>query len=406
MIMNTDNSISDNDIITSLHRLREYIEAEEFKGYDPYDTLTSAFPFKVFGNWTAAIATQVQKRNPINIRPLLGIKKEYNPKGIGLLLHAYVRLQESFPKDDYSNQIGFLFNWLKENSTKGFSGTCWGYNFAWSGPGKHLPAFAPTVVATGFIAQAIHSYYLFSKNEQAKDLLLSIAPFITNDIPITNFDSGICFSYSPMMKDCCYNASLLAAETLARIYSINKDQSLKELAHRAVDFVVSKQQIDGHWEYKIDVETGVERHQVDFHQGYVIDSIKAVMEYTENYPENWKSACDKGVNFYISQQFFADGRSWWRLPHEYPVEIHNQSQGIITLSRFNKSKDRTLEFAATIARWTIREMQDTEKGFFYYRKLKYYKNRLSFMRWSNAWMFLALAELISAQKKAKGVPNA
>ncbi|HNS12527.1 MAG TPA: hypothetical protein PKM97_07905 [Bacteroidia bacterium] len=404
--MKLDNAISDNEIISSIHRLREYIEAEEFKGYDPYDTLKSSFPFRSFGNWTAAIATQIQKRNPINLRPLLGIKKDYNPKGIGLLLHAYVHLQESFPEEDYSNQIGFLFNWLKENPAKGFSGTCWGYNFAWSGPGKHLPAFAPTVVATGFIAQAIHAYYLFSKNEQAKELLISIEPFITKDIPITKFDVGICFSYSPFMQDCCYNASLLAAETLASVYSLNKDESLKELAFRAVEFVVSKQHADGHWKYKIDPDTGIERHQVDFHQGYIIDSIKAIMELTGEYPVNWKKACDKGIDFYMRQQFFPEGRSKWRLPHEYPVEIHNQSQGIITCCKFNDTNNKSLEFASTVANWTIKEMQDADRGYFYYRKLKYYKNRLSFMRWSNAWMLLALAELILARKKSKGVEHA
>ncbi len=394
-------SISDPDLSDSLHYLQEYIESEDFKGFDPYDTLTSPFPFSSFTKWTPVIATQVQKRNPFNIRPILGIKKDYNPKGMGLLLQAYVKMQQVFPEKDYSNRIGFLFNWLLENVSKGFSGSCWGYNFGWASPEKYLPPFAPTVVSTGFIAQGIHAYYQWSKNEKAAALLTDIAPFIIKDIPRTEFEKGICFSYSPFMKDCCYNASLLAAETLARIYSITHEQTLKDLACSAVDFVVSKQHEDGHWEYKIDPSTGIERHQVDFHQGYILDSIQAVMELTSHQSESWSLARKKGLEFYRKEQFFNEGRSLWRLPKVYPVEIHNQSQGIISFSRSATDNSSYLSFAGTIAAWTVKHMQDSRQGYFYYRKLKYYTNRLSFMRWSNAWMLLAQSELLYARKQSE-----
>lgn len=389
----------DTNIAGSLQRLQAYIEAEEFKGYDPYDTLNSFIPFAIFGKWPAAIATQIQKRNPLNIRPILGIKKDYNPKSMGLLLHAYVNMQDLFPDKEYSMQMGFLLNWLQENSSDKFSGPCWGYNFGWASPEKYLPPHAPTVVATAFVAQGIHRYYLHSKNEKAGELLCNIGSFIVKDVPVTTFPEGICFSYSPFMKDCCYNASLLAAETLSRIYSINKDESLKELAHRAVEFVISKQFEDGHWNYKIDADTGVERVQIDFHQGYIIDSIKSIMDHTDYHPTKWSDACQAGIEFYKSKQFFKNGRSLWRLPKEYPVEIHNQSQGIISFSRFGSSDNSLIDMADTIAQWTIQEMQDPKQGYFYYRKLKYYKNKISFMRWSNAWMFLALTELMLAKKK-------
>lgn len=396
--------LSDTDITASLEKLRVYIEGQDFKGYDPYDTLTSFLPLKAFGKFPAAVATQIQKRNPINIRPLLGIRKDYNPKGIGLLLHAYVRMQELFPQSDYSNQIGFLFNWLLENASKEFSGPCWGYNFGWASPEKYLHPHAPTVVATAFIAQGLHAYYLFSGNEKAKDLLCDIAPFILKDVPVTHFKEGICYSYSPFMEDCCYNASLLAAETLARIYSITKENTLKEMACKAVDFVVSKQHADGHWEYKLDPVTGLERHQVDFHQGYILDSIQFIGRFTGDVHADWIEARKKGLRFYMKQQFFSDGRSLWRLPKEYPVEIHNQSQGIISLSRSANDVDEGLDFAGVIAAWTIREMQDSKKGYFYYRKLKYYTNKLSYMRWSNAWMLLALTEILQA-RKTNNIPD-
>ena len=68
----------DNIINNSLIKLESYIESESHKGYDPYDTLNSCIPFHFFGKWPGIFATQLQKRNPINIRPILGIKKEIN----------------------------------------------------------------------------------------------------------------------------------------------------------------------------------------------------------------------------------------------------------------------------------------------------------------------------------------
>jgi hypothetical protein len=381
-------------ISESLEKLRIYIEAEEFKGYDPYDTLTSPIPFHVFTRYGQAIATQIQKRNPFNIRPLLGIKKEYNPKGMGLLLHGYVLLQNNFPEKDFSKQIHFIYNWLRNNQSKGFGSACWGYNFGWANPEKYLPPFAPTIVATSFIASGIYEYYKLTKDESAKGLLISIGNFILNDLPVSETKDGICFSYSPFMKDCCYNASLLGAETLARIYSLTGNEQLKQKAISAVDFVIAQQHADGHWEYKIDLSTGKERHQVDFHQGYVIDSIRNVNRYAALNNNAWQKATDKGLQFYREQQFFAEGRSKWRLPKIYPVEIHNQSQGIITFA----SDPSYVDFAGTVLNWTLDNMQD-EKGYFYYRKLKYYTNKISFMRWSNAWMFLAMAQYINALNK-------
>ncbi len=388
------NKATDPVILQSLEKLRLYIEAEEYKGYDPYDTLTSPFPFHWFTRYGQAIATQIQKRNPINIRPLLGIKKDYNPKGMGLLLHGYVLLQKNFPDHDYSAQIQFIFQWLKNNRSKGFANACWGYNFGWASPEKYLPPFAPTVVATAFIASGLFEYYQLTGDNDAKDLLISIGNFITEDLPITETENGICFSYSPFMKDCCYNASLLGAETLARIYSLTGNEKLKTEAFSAVEFVISHQHNDGHWKYKIDPLTGKERHQVDFHQGYIIDSIRNVMKYANENNDSWIKAVEKGLAFYKEQQFFIDGQSKWRIPKIYPVEIHNQSQGIVTFSVANNNSEY-LEFAGTILNWTIKNMQD-KNGFFYYRKLKHYTNKISFIRWSNAWMFLATCQYINA----------
>lgn len=67
--------------IGAIKKLVNYIEKQNFKGYDPYDTLNSWFPFQRLGKWLAVLAIQFQKRNPINIRLLLGVKNLIALKG-------------------------------------------------------------------------------------------------------------------------------------------------------------------------------------------------------------------------------------------------------------------------------------------------------------------------------------
>jgi hypothetical protein len=379
----------------SLEKLRHYIEQEGFKGYDPYDTLNSPIKFKYLGKFAAELALQFQKRNPFNIRPLLGIKKKHNPKALGLFLYGYCKLHKQSSEKDYLKQINYLFSELKSNYSQGYSGYCWGYNFDWASSGKYIKRYSPNIVVTAFIAKGIFEYYQLTKDEEALAILKSIGNFILKDLPCTHTTEDICFSYTTLGVDRCYNASLLAASVLAQLYHLTKEETYKYYALKAVDYVVSKQHVDGHWNYSID-EQGKERVQIDFHQGYVIDCIADVMRYTNAQNERYTNAINKGTEFYCNQQFFKNGQAKWRLPKIYPVEIHNQSQGIITFCRTQQHTN----FAETIAQWTIENMQD-KKGFFYYRKLKNYTNKIPYMRWSQAWMFVALSELIISLAEKK-----
>lgn len=383
----------------SLLRVKKYIEENKYKGYDPYDTLNSYVPFHWFGNKAQFIAIQLQKRNPINIRSLLGIRKEINPKAMGLLLHAYCNIYRIFPTPNLENKIFEIVEWLAENYSKGYSGHCWGYNFVWAGKTKTLKKFHPSIVVTAFIGKGLFEYIKLTGNPKARELFLSSVKYITNDLPVTEDESGICFSYTDIIKDCCYNASMLGAEILVKASSLTANTEWDYMASRATDFVIKRQHKDGKWNYDIDIKTGAEKKQVDFHQGYVIDSIAEVYRYSKNKKPEYLVSINKGLAFYKSQQFYENGQSLWRWPRSFPVEIHNQSQGIISFMRNSDVNPAYQEFASRIADYTIDNMQDKNTGSFYYRKYKWFDNKIPFMRWSQCWMFLALTELLLASDR-------
>ena len=379
-------------------KLQDYIEKEEYKGYDPYDTLNSWVPFGWLGKWGKPIGIQIQKRNPINIRSLIGIKKGYNPKAMGLFLHAYSLQYQQQASKELKSKLDYLFNWLLENRTKGFKHYCWGYNFDWASSVKLLPAYSPTIVVSGFIAKGILAYYQATKDPKALEVLKSIGDFIQEDLPLSKDNSGICFSYSTQEKDCCYNASMLGSELFAALFHYTGVDKYKQLALTSTDFVVNKQKSDGKWNYSINLKTGKERTQIDFHQGYVIDSLANVIHYLPNTPKSYKEALEKGLSYYKEKQFLSNGQSLYRVPAKWPVEIHNQAQGIISFARHMDIDTSYLELSKQIANYTLENMRSS-KGYFFYKKYPWVTIKTPFIRWSQAWMFLALTELIKAQEK-------
>lgn len=380
-------------VAQALSKLQAYVERERFKGYDPYDTLNAGVDFSRLGKWGSVLATQFQKRNPVNIRPQLGIEKGYNPKGMGLLLHAYALLYEQTQDEEKKATAEFLFNWLRDNASQGYSGYCWGYNFDWASPVKYLKAYTPSVVVTSFVGRGIFRYYQATRNPEALNVLQSACDFVMQDLPRLETRDGVCISYTPIMQDCCYNAGMLGAELLSSVYSITGEESLRDLAAQAVRFTVAHQHEDGRWNYSLDLDSISERKQIDFHQGFILDSLHAFMQHA-GADAACQEALERGARFYREKQFDETGRAKWRLPKAWPADIHCQAQGILSFSKLAHLDGGYLPFAKKVAEWTITHMQDKD-GFFYYRKGRVLTNKIPYIRWAQAWMMVALSELIS-----------
>lgn len=382
----------DTQVCYNVVQLHAYIEKEDFKGWDPYDYLSSWIPFRWFGKIAQAVAVQAGKLMPVNLRPIMGIPKENNPKGLSLMLQAYCNLYETSHEEKYIKIADKLFHRIMsmKNDSKYL---CWGYPFVWANPHHVHPAYTPSIVVEAFVGFGLFRYYELTKNEEAKSAILEMNGFIHDCLIWTKTEEGCCISYTKEEKSFCYNASILGAAILARIYSLNKDQRLKDEIQGLTSFVLAHQQEDGHWEYSLNPNTGKEYSQIDFHQGFIIGALADVAKYCDiDNGEAINNAIKKGLDYYKTAQFSEDGVSLWRVPKKYPVEIHNQTQGIITFSEFASDDNDYLDFANTIAKWTINNMK-SKKGYFYYRKYKWYTIKIPYMRWSQAWMLLALSTL-------------
>lgn len=378
--------------------LLQYIENRNYSGWDPYDTLNTKWGWIKKGKWPPVLAIQLQKRSPVDLRKLLGVQPGLNPKTLALMLQAHaLEAQNGDPTAPAKCQT--LVAMLKECATQGYTGYCWGYHFDWASPVKYLKAYSPTVVVTGFVSKGLREWYRFSQDEEVLNILNGITTFIRSDLAWTTQEEGVCVSYSTEMTDLCYNASLLAGEHLATMYQISGSEKDKQDAVSIMQYVVSRQQPNGAWYYSADPKTGKERKQIDFHQGYVIDSIAYIAETLGIRDARVLMAIEKGLEFYRKIQFTKEGKSLYRWPKVNPLDIHNQSQGIITFAGQKKWSNDYLVFARTILDFTVKTMWDTSGHYFYYRKFPFFTMKTPMMRWAEAWMYLAITQLEIAENE-------
>lgn len=380
------------DIVkNSLQKLEKYIENENYRGYDPYDALKSPLfkmPFFRSNKLVKFFTQQLIKRSPINLRKLLAIPKGKNPVTLGLCIQAYSYLGEACPKErnNYLEKIDKLIDELIKLIPKGFSGTCWGYDFDWEARYASIPAYQPTIVATGFIANSLFECYRLTSNEKAMELILGTKEFVLKDINRTNeVDGSFAFSYSPFDKQKVFNASMKGVRILSFIYHFTNEEELKTTAQKAAEYVVNAQNDDGSWYYSKKV-TG---EWVDnYHTGYILDCLDDFIKYCKPVDSKYEESLRKGFEYYKNNFFENDIMPKFYNNKVFPIDCTSAGQSLLTLTRFGE-----FDLANKVAIYMIHSMQ-SKKGFFYFRKFKNYQIKTSFMRWSNAWMFVGLSKTI------------
>lgn len=396
--------------IDSFKHLKGYCEKEHYKGWDPYDGLNSkvfqALPFFRKSAVCRLAVIQGFKRSPINLRRVAGVPKEYNAKGIGLFLQGYCNLlkivrnnpsleSEFGTEAEIIAKIRKVADLLMSLQSKGdYHGACWGYNFDWQARRLFLfPKYTPTVVATNFCATALMEAYEATKEQPYLDTALTAAEFVKGDLHRYQCEDGFLFSYSKLPgNDTVYNASLLGSRLLSYCYKYTGNEEYRDLAEASVKACCKGQREDGAWVYGLlPVQSWVD----SFHTGYNLDGLIAYEEQTGD--TKYNNYIEKGFDYYIKNFFEPDGTPKYYDNQMYPIDIHCPGQLFVTLCRLHKFEENK-ELAEKVLDWTIRNMQD-KKGYFYYQLKKGISSKISYMRWSNAFMFCAMSYYLLESKQ-------
>jgi hypothetical protein len=390
--MTVPERVMDKGVQAATLKLLAYCEANDWAGYEPYDVLNSrvyaVLPFLNF-KLPRLVLTQALKRSPINIRSLMLIPKTQNPKAIGLFLSAFVKLSR-IGVGNQKNYIDLMVDRLVALRSQDVPYWCWGYNFPWQTRTELVPRWAPNLVCTSFAAGALLDAYEQQPDPRYLSMALSAAEYILNELYWTDGKHVHGFGYPlPHLRSQVHNANFLGAGLFCRVYRHTGEKKFLTPALSVARYSAAQQHSDGGWDYG----EGMKQRWIDnFHTGFNLSSLRTIANYAETI--EFDSCVRRGLEFYRAHFFRKDGAVRYFHNQTYPIDTHCVAQSIITLIDLKDLDPSNVPLARSVFQWAMDHMWD-DRGFFYYRILRTCKIRTSYMRWTQAWMFLALSMLLS-----------
>lgn len=402
-----------NDNIKSFISLKKFCEQEDFKGWDPYDGLSSkifnTIPFFRHSSLCRLIYIQFFKYSPINLRRLLGVRKDYNSKGIALALSAYCNMYKSVKnksefrtilgkEEDLINRINYLGNLLIQLKSKGeYSGACWGYGFDWQSRAFFLPASTPTVVATSFAVEALLSASDITGNKSFLNEAISSGEFILKDLNRIQKGTNYMFSYSPLDERAVYNASLLGSKTLSLIYRKTKEKKYLEAATKSVRAVLECQNADGSFPHSDQIGN---KWRDNFHTGFKLESLNTYSCLVDD--DSVKESIAKGYSHWINNFFDRENsiaKYYETDTVNSTIDLHCMAQALSTIYKLGKF-DQELPLIEHLIEWANHNMK-SPSGYYFYQKKGESINRIPYMRWPNLWMLYGLSYYIRYLSKSR-----
>ncbi len=370
--------------------LFSWCRTRDFAGHDPFDALNSrlfqATPLAQSRN-ARFVWTQLVKRSPVDVRPVVRVPAERNAKGVALFALALLANYRRVKTEESRQQAREMLAALLSMKIDGYSGLAWGYNFDWQSRNFFAAREMPTIVATAFAARALVEGGLYEATR-------SVCEFIKKDLPRSvDNETEVCFSYAPNSNTRVFNASLLAAEVLASVGNLTGENELLKLSERATRYVVNNQRPDGSWFYGADPK----QSWIDnFHTAYILFSLQRIINSTSFGPQ-FQPALERGYEYWKINFFLADGWPKYYDHGLYPADAHAAASAIVTFLECRSLDRDALKMAQKVASWTIQHLRD-RRGFFYYQRRRFYTIRKPYMRWTEAWMLYALSRLLEEQQ--------
>jgi hypothetical protein len=396
----------------SISMLDAWIERNGWAGYDPYDVLDtdlllylqrgSSLPLKVLRR----IFYLYIENYPGMARKILGIKKQINAKGMGLLAKGYLNLYQATDEESYKKKALQCLAWLKENPSSGYHGLCWGYPFDWQTK-VFIPKGTPSAVVTSVVGDAFwRAYEVFGDRSYLK-YCESICEFFLADLNIDSIDNdAICFSYTPVDNFHVHNANLFAAEFLARVGKEVKRKIFVEMGIMAANYALREQNPDGSLFYWGRVQNDYCPNSLDhYHSGFEIRMLYGMWKVTDE--ARYLDAAKKYYIFYLKHFVIKKGDAV--IPKMtplslYPVDIHSCAEAMLCNATLSNTFEEARALIRGLSSWIIPKMQ-TEEGYYIYLIHKYIgferKINIPYMRWGQGWMLLALSECLLAERNRK-----
>lgn len=376
-------------LLNSLKRLEKWVEEADYRGYEPFDGLSSPLRALTFHSLLLERLLQQGVRwFPLNMRPLIGVTKKESTKGRGYMAAGYLIMYRLGRDTDYLRRAEACLDWLDLHKAERYENHSWANHFPFSSRSGRLPEHEPIIVWTSLIGQTYIDAFEQTGNMRFFHIIRSICNWIMA-LPREKTESGSCLSYVAYKQESIHNSNMLGAAMLARSSRIVKDPGLLTTAKEAMEYSCSRQLPGGSWWYG---EAPNLRWIDNFHTAYNLDSLKCYIESSGD--REYEPQLKKGFDFYKKSFFLQDGTPKYYHDRIFPIDSQCVSQSIETLAKFTDYDSESLGLAVLVAEWAIDSMQDKKRGHFYFRRHRLgIIDRTPMVHWAQATMYKALALL-------------
>jgi hypothetical protein len=266
--------------------------------------------------------------------------------------------------------------------------SCWGYSFPWQGRALLVPRWAPNLVCTTFVADALIDAYEAMGDSRCLEMAISAAGYLLDDLYWEEGDvSSFCYP-SPTSRVQVHNANFLGAALLSRVHAHTGEGRLAEVALRIARFSASRQHDDGSWDYGAD---STQQWVDNFHTGFNLCALKTIAATLGT--GEFDGALSAGFKYYRDSFFLPNHAPKYYDRRTYPIDAHAVAQSIITLLAFKSDHSSAETAAFGVFDWGMKHLWN-RSGYFYYWQYRILRNKISYMRWTQAWMLLALTTLL------------
>jgi hypothetical protein len=375
------------NVSAALGAIRAWGEERDWRGYDPYDALNTPFErLLTLGRPLGRrVLTQVVKHSPVNLRPALRIEPTWNAKALALVASAYARLWAADSRDERARDHARRWlAWLVEHHAGAGSGLAWGYPFKVQTRFFGYERETPNTIATSFVIQGLLDAHELLGEESWGQAAVSATEFLSAAM-LVNDRGHTYFRYLPGESELVHNANLLACAAVARTAQVVQRKSPGATVQNALRSSLTAQRPDGSWPYA----EGARGDWVDnFHTGYVLDSLAISSRSLPHLGE----PLARGVAYWERELFLQDGTPKYSPESVYPLDAHCYATAIDTWLALKDIHPNALVNAERTARLLLERMLD-RAGYVQFQRVRFWTNKVPFVRWSTAPAFRALAGL-------------
>lgn len=387
-------------IANSLNSVERWIEEQNYRGYEPFDGLSSWFRPLTFGTLLGdRLLLQLIRQCPINLRPIMGVPRKDSTKGRGYMASGYLARYRTTLDAVYLSKAEACLDWLDRHKAGKFEKHSWSNHFDFASRGGSYSREDPIIVWTALIGFAYVEAYELTSAPRWIQIADSVCGWIMN-LPRERTDRGDCISYLAHVQSSIHNSNMLGAAMLASAWKHTGNRDYADVARSAIEYSCSRQRVDGSWWYGEDSKY----HWIDnFHTGYNLDSLWRYIASTGD--DAWRPCLIRGLDFYKRHFFEDNGCPKYYHNRRYPVDSQCAAQSIESLATLSSEDPECLELAIKVAQWTIENMQGRDDHF-YYRIYPWGRAKTPMLHWAQATMYKALALLLERLVEKRGLARA